>query len=119
MFGHAEHWNVANAQNNPSLFKLAFGIGTEYRKPGFTAIFVLQMLAMCASIMVFLCAFNIVLNETAVGIFAIISSVFSLVVMILAFCSRRFCFSSFQRECKAVQRQVSRPQYLKYGAIMR
>lgn len=89
MFGCAEHWDIVHAQNDPSLFKLAFGIGTEYRKVGFTTLFVFEVLAMCASVMVFLCAFNVLLGETAVGIFAIISSVFSLVVLILAFCSRQ------------------------------
>lgn len=86
MFGHAAYWAEKTALSSPSLFQLAFGIGLD-RRPGFTAIFAIEILANIASVLVYLCYKNVIIGETGMGIFAIISSCFSLILATLAFCS--------------------------------
>ncbi|MCQ2794532.1 MAG: hypothetical protein MJ207_04220 [Bacilli bacterium] len=90
LFARAVHWGMDSPYNNPSLMELAFGYGRAYlyRKPGFTALFVIEIFAILAAVAVYLCHFNVIIGETGIGVFAIISSLISFVLMIMAFCSR-------------------------------
>ncbi|MCQ2753010.1 MAG: hypothetical protein MJ206_02000 [Bacilli bacterium] len=113
LFARALHWNADSAANNPSLIELAFGYGKAYlyRKPGFTALFVFEILAILAAVAVYLCHFNVIIGETGIGVFAIISSLISFVLMIMAFCSRPLLGLNFPAG-------ITAEASLGYGSIM-